>query len=330
MTTPEPTSSGRAKADPASPAVAPVSRGSGSLQGAGIYGLLLLIGLWLVWGTSWPAMRIIFTNVPVWQFRAVTCAISAVVLLAIGLMMREGWRVPRRQWGVLILAAIFNMTVWHICVGYGLSMIGAGHGAIITYTLPVWTAALSVFVLKQPLTWRTSLAVVLGVAGVLVLLSSDFKAIGTSPLGAVYLLGAAIAWAIGTLIVKRVKWTVGIYSLAGWQLLIGAIPIYVIALLSERFMLHEIRGQTLWAALYITFIALIAGYALWFKIVEAFPPIIASLGSLMVPVIGVVSGALVLGEAVGWIEGLALLLVLTAISLVLFNWPRRSKQPPPD
>lgn len=283
------------------------------------YGIFLLIGLWLVWGTSWPAMRIVFTNVPVWQFRTMSCAISGVALLAIGLLMREGWRVPARHWGILVAASLFNMTIWHVCVGYGLSMIGAGHAAIITYTLPVWTAAISVVVLKERLTWRTALAVALGVSGVLVLLASDFEAIGTSPVGAAYLLVAAICWAIGTLIVKRVQWTVGMYTLAGWQLLIGLIPIAAIALLTETFTLHQMAGDTLWAALYITFIALIAGYALWFKIVEAFPPIIASLGSLMVPVIGVGSAALILGEPLGWIEGAALALVLIAISLVLFR-----------
>jgi drug/metabolite transporter (DMT)-like permease len=287
------------------------------------YGLLLLVSLWLVWGTSWPAMRMVFSEVPVWQFRAVTCAISGLALLAIAVATGERWRVPRRHWGVLLAASVFNMIIWQICVGYGLSMMGAGHGAIITYTLPVWTAAISVIVLKERLTWRKALAVALGVAGVFVLLSSDFKAIGTSPVGAAYMLAAAIGWAIGTIIVKRVTWTVGMYTLAGWQLLISWVPMTAIALAAEPFMLHQIRGATLWAALYVTFIALIAGYALWFKIVEHFPAIIASLGSLMVPVIGVISGALILGERIGLIEIGALALVLTAISLVLFGGRER-------
>jgi len=297
-----------------------VTAGSEARSGARAarYGVFLLIGLWLVWGTSWPAMRMVFTEVPVWQFRAVTCAISGLALLVIAIATGERWRVPRRHWGVLIAAAVFNMIIWQICVGYGLSMLGAGHGAIITYTLPVWTAAISVVFLKERLTWRTALAVILGVSGVLVLLSSDFKAIGTSPVGAIYLLGASIGWAIGTIIVKRVAWTVGMYTLAGWQLLISGVPMTAIALAAEPFMLHQIRGATLWAALYVTFIALIAGYALWFKIVEHFSAVIASLGSLMVPVIGVLSGALILGEHIGLIEAAALALVLTAISLVLF------------
>ena len=195
------------------------------------YGLLLLLSLWLVWGTSWPAMRIVFTEVPVWQFRAVSCAISGLALLAIAVAAGERWRVPRRHWGVLIAVSVFNMIIWQVCVGYGLSMLGAGHGAIITYTLPVWTAAISIVVLKERLTWRKALAVVLGVAGVLVLLASDFDAIGTSPLGALFMLAAAIGWAIGTIITKRVAWTIGMYTLAGWQLLISWVPMTAISAL---------------------------------------------------------------------------------------------------
>lgn len=290
-------------------------------------GILLLVCLWFVWGTSWPAMRIVFTELPVWQFRAVTCAFSGAALLLIALAVKQRWRVPRRHWAALVLAAFFNMTLWQVLVGYGLIYIGAGHAAIIVYTLPIWTAILSILFLKEAMSWRTVLALIFGLAGVLVLLSSDFEKIGTNPIGAVFVLGAAVSWAIGTIIVKRVHWTIDLYALAGWQLLIGLIPIAVIALATERFALHEASVQAMWAGLYVMFLGLIAGYALWFKIIEILPVTIASIGALMIPVIGVASGALILGEPVGWIEGLALVLVLGAVSLVLFKKPAGEKSP---
>ena len=286
-------------------------------------GFLLLVCLWLVWGTSWPAMRIVFTELPIWQFRAVTCAISGFALLLMGLAAKQRWRVPRRHWGAIAGASLFNMTLWHVLVGYGLFYIGAGHAVIIVYTLPVWTAILSVLFLKESMNWRTILALIFGMAGVLVLLSSDFEQIGTNPIGAAFILGAAISWAIGTIIVKRVQWTTDLYALAGWQLLIGLVPIAVIAFATERFTMHEASPQAIWAGLYVLFFGLIAGYALWFKIIEILPVTIASIGALMIPVIGVASGALILGEPVTWIEGMALLLVLGAVGMVLFGHPRR-------
>lgn len=297
------------------------SKAGMSKAGVSKAGFLLLICLWFVWGTSWPAMRIVFTELPIWQFRAVTCAISGVALLLIGLAAKQRWRVPRRHWGALAAASLFNMTLWQVLVGYGLFYIGAGHAAIIVYTLPIWTAILSVLFLKESMSWRTILGIIFGMAGVLVLLSSDFEKIGTNPIGAAFMLGAAISWAIGTIIVKRVQWTTDLYALAGWQLLIGLVPIAAIALATERFTLHEASPQAMWAGLYVVFGGLIAGYALWFKIIEILPVTIASIGALMIPVIGVASGALVLGEPITWIEGLALLLVLGAVSLVLFRKP---------
>lgn len=305
-----------------SAAGAPISK-----AGASKAGFLLLVCLWFVWGTSWPAMRIVFTELPIWQFRAVSGAIAGVVLLLIALAVKQRWRVPRRHWGALAAAALFNMTLWQVLVGYGLLNIGAGHAAIIVYTLPVWTSILSVLFLKDAMGWRTILALIFGTAGVLVLLSSDFEKIGTNPIGAGFVLGAAISWAIGTVIVKRVPWTTDLYALVGWQLLIGFIPIAAIALVSERFALHEASPQAMWAGLYVVFGGLIAGYALWFKIIELLPVTIASIGALMIPVIGVASGALLLGEPVTWIEGSALVLVLSAISLVLFKKPGGEKSP---
>lgn len=291
-------------------------------------GLVLLVFLWVVWGTSWPAMRVVFIELPIWQFRAVTCLIGGLALFAIGWAVGETWRVPRRMWGRLVAAATFNMTLWLVLVGYGLSLIGAGHGAIVCYTLPIWTAILSVGFLKERFTARIALALLFGMSGVVVLLSADFEAIGTNPIGLVFVLGAAISWAIGTVIVKKYDWGVGVYALAAWQLLIGLVPIGVIAIATEPFTLHRASTEAFWASVYIVFVAIIAGYALWFRVVALFPAVVASIGALMIPVIGVLSGALFLGEPITWSEVGALLLVLTAISLVLI--PSRAQRAKSD
>ena len=107
-------------------------------------------------------------------------------------------------------------------------------------------------------------------------------------------------------------------------------PIAAIALATERFALHEASPQAVWAGLYVMFLGLIAGYTLWFKIIEILPVTIASIGALMIPVIGVASGALILGEPVTWIEGLALVLVLGAVSMVLFRKPGGKGSPPAE
>ena len=289
-----------------------------------IGGLVLLVFLWFVWGTSWPAMRTVFLELPVWQFRAVTCAVAGAVLLGLGILEdRNRWKAPRRIWPRLIAASFLNMTCWHVLTGFGLQIVGAGHGAIVCYTLPVWTALLAGLFLGERITARVVVAIALGIAGVAVLLSATVGATGDwwqgeRPLGFAFILLASVTWAGGTLVVKHHDWNVSMNALAGWQLLIGLVPITAIAAVSEPFVLHRASLEAALSGLYVLFVGMVMGYALWFRVVRAMPATIASIGVMMIPVIGVASGALILGEPFGWRELLALALVLSAIALVLF------------
>ena len=279
-----------------------------------------LAALWLVWGTSWPAMRTVFLEMPVWQFRAVTCFLGGLALLAMATLAGGGGvRLARGDWLPLALASVFNMTVWHVTSGYGLTMIGAGHAAVVVYTLPVWTALLSAFFLKERLTPRVLASLVLGMGGVAVLASHDFAALGAEPLGLVFVLAAAVSWAVGTILIKRRAWSAGMNALAGWQLLIGMVPIGIIAVLTERFTLHQASGAAIVSAFYILVFGVVVGYALWFKVVSLFPATIASIGALVIPVIGMASSAILLDEPIGWREVAALALVLSAVAIVIFR-----------
>ncbi len=277
--------------------------------------------LWIVWGTSWPAMRTVFLETPVWQFRAITCSVGGIALLIIAHLAGGPVRLARGDWLPLLLASMFNMTVWHVTSGYGLKMIGAGHAAVVCYTLPIWTALLGAVFLKESLTPRIILGLALGIGGIAVLASTDFSALGSNPLGLVFVLGAAVSWGIGTVLIKRRRWSAGMSALAGWQLLMASVPIGIIALSTERFALDQASAAALWSGVYILLVGVILGYALWFKVVSLFPATIASIGALVTPVIGMGSSALLLGEPIGWREIVALCLVLSAVAAVVFRRP---------
>ena len=278
-----------------------------------------LVALWLVWGTSWPAMRTVFVELPVWQFRTLTCFVGGAALLLMARLAGGTIRLARGDWLPLAVASVFNMTVWHVTSGYGLKMIGAGHAAVVCYTLPVWTALLGAFFLKERLTARVFAGLALGMGGVAVLASHDFRALGSDPLGLVFVLAAAMSWGVGTVLIKRRRWSAGMNTLAGWQLLMACVPIGVIALLTERFQLDQASDAALLSGAYILVFGVVVGYAVWFKVVSLFPATIASIGALVTPVIGMASSALLLGEPIGWREVVALTFVLSAVALVVFR-----------
>ena len=114
--------------------------------------------------------------------------------------------------------------------------------------------------------------------------------------------------------------------MTGWQVLIGSLPMLFIAPLVEGLALpHASAGA--WAAFaYTTFISLVFGYFAWFKIIRIMPVHVASLSTLMVPGIGIASGALMLGEPIGLGEVAGSALIAGALSLVLFA-PRPAAEP---
>jgi drug/metabolite transporter (DMT)-like permease len=264
-------------------------------------------------------MRIVFLELPVWQFRAVTCFLGGLALLAMARAAGGPVRLARSDWLPLAAASLFNMTVWHVTSGYGLTMIGAGHAAVIVYTLPIWTALLGALLFQERLAARALVALGFGIAGVAVLASHDFAALGARPLGLAFMLASAISWAFGTLLIKRRAWSAGMSALAGWQLIIGMVPIAIVALATESFALHRASTAAILSGFYILIFGVVAGYALWFKVVSLFPATVAAIGALVIPVIGLGSSALLLGEPVGWREIVALVLVLSAVALVIFR-----------
>ena len=87
--------------------------------------------------------------------------------------------------------------------------------------------------LGEPLSARKLLGLGLGISGLGVLIGPDLLILERAPLGALFMLLAAISWAIGTVLVKRTAWELPTLSNVAWQLLLSAIPVTTVALLTE-------------------------------------------------------------------------------------------------
>lgn len=280
--------------------------------------ILLLVALTLVWGLNLPAMKVVLAELPVATFRTVCLFVGGPALLAIAALGGERLHVKRRLWGPLLVASFFNMVAWHLFTAWGLTLIEAGRAGIIAYTMPIWAAILARFVLGEELTPRRLGGLALGVAGLAILLVPDIARLGAAPLGAVLMLLAAVTWAIGVVATKRVTWDMSVAQLTGWQLLLGGVPFLVAAVLRDPpGALLEMSPQAALVFVYVLTLPMIAAQWMWFKLLQVLPASIAGLSTLSVPVVGVLSGALLLGERAGTPELAALALVVAALALVL-------------
>jgi drug/metabolite transporter (DMT)-like permease len=298
---------------PARPGVAPEAH----LPAAGI---ALVVLLAVIWGLNWPAMRAAVVEISPWSFRAICLTVASIVLFSISFAGGGRLRVPRREIGPLLLVAFLNVTAWHLLTAFGLSMMASTRGILLGFTFPVWSVLIGTVVLREKLTRGRIAALVLGVGAMAILLGPEIMRVGGAPLGGILLIGAAIVWALATVALKMFRWTLAARELAAWQVLIGGIPVVAGAMVFGSWDgFGTMSTKAVIGLVYSSVIAASIGQWVWFQILRLMPASVASISTLAIPVVGVFTGGLLLGEPVGWRELSALALVLGALSIVLIG-----------
>lgn len=292
-----------------------MANGSGPARARGF---LLLGLLTLTWGLGWPVMKTALVEMPPWNFRTLCLMVGGLAILLLGRAKGAPLPIPRGELGPLLVVAAVNVTGWNLFSAYGIVLMEAGRAAILAYTMPLWAALLGRIVLGERLTLPRLCGLGLGLCGLGVLVGPEVGALGRAPLGALFMLGAAFSWALGTVLIKRRRWGMPTAVFAGWQLILGGFPVLVGTLLLEPPLWSLQMSATGWLAVgYVVVVGVVLGYWGWLRVVEIFPVTVASLGTLAVPAIGVLSGGILLGEPLGSREIAALGLVSLGLAGVI-------------
>ena len=287
---------------------------------------LPILVLALVWGCNWPVLKLGVTEMAPLTFRALTLPLAALGMLGVARASGRSIRVPRAFWPHLIALALFNISGWNGFVLFGVQQLPAGRSAILGYTMPIWATLFAAIVVREPISRRKLVGLALGAAGMAVLLGEQAVVVRRSPSGTMMILTAAILWAFGTVLLRKWKPTMPQNALSGWMMLIGCVPLVVAAPFFDPqpigAELARLSGRGWFAIFYNVCLAGTMANLAWFMLARSLPVAISSITSLPIPVVGVISGMLVLGERPGWQEWIALALVVAALAIVLLE-PRR-------
>lgn len=279
--------------------------------------------LTLIWGCNWPVLKMGVTEMAPLTFRGLTLPLAAFGLLAVARLGGASIRLPREWWGRVAILALFNITAWNGFVLFGVQQMPAGRSAILAYTMPIWATLIATFVLHETLSRQKIVGLLLGTAGMALLIGEEIAVIRHAPFGALMILVAAITWAVGTVLLRKWKPPIAQNTLSGWMMLFGWLPLALLA----PFLDPQPLSTTLaslspegWFALgYNIFLAGTVAHWAWFTLARTLPVAVSSLSSLPVPVVGVFAGIVVLHERPGVQEWLALTLVVLALFTVLFQ-----------
>ncbi|MDP3672944.1 MAG: DMT family transporter [Telluria sp.] len=287
--------------------------------------LVTLVILTLAWGVNWPVMKLGVTTYPPLTFRAWSIMLGVPVLALALVLLKVPFRLPRRHWPELAKLTATNMLVWHVCIILAVRILSSGRAAILGYTMPIFSAVLGALFFSAVLSSRAWVGVGAAAVGVALLLWHEVTGLAGRPLGVALALFAALVWALGTQLLRRSRIDVPTLTLSFWMTAITGLVLTVLAAIFERSEWRFPDANASWAILYNAVVIFGYAHAAWFYLARTLPPVASTLSVMFIPVLGVFTGALWLGEIVHWQDWVAVVLMVVAIGSVL--WPARPESP---
>lgn len=280
--------------------------------------LILLYG---IWGLNWIIMKEAVHYFPPVTFVAYRFALGAVILLAVTIWLKLPVP-PRKYWGWIIVTGILQTALNNVLVQIGMQSLSAGLVAVLNYSMPVWVTIMAHFFLQEKMTLRKAAGIAVSTSGLFVLMNVG----SVGHIGAVLaVLGAAVSWAAASIMMKlqaraiirsEKKEECSLIQYTTWQMTAGALSLLL-------YMGFTGSGAVIWTPVSIAYLlyngVLASAFAffLWNYILSHMEAGKASVTILAVPIVGVISGVLILGEPMHLTTALGMALILSGIYYIV-------------
>lgn len=281
---------------------------------------LILVGLLgLAWGFNWPAARLALTEIGPWTFRVVGFSAATALIFTVIRASGQSASVPREHWGRVVLIGTLSVVAYNMLSAFAQLSASTSRSAVLSYTMPIWAVIMARLVLGEPFDARRIVGLALGGAG-LAALGWPLLAGGQLSWGLLWAVLSGVVWAAGSVALKRWPIRATPIVIVAWQLALGAVMAIVGMLAFEGLPERLPSLPQTWAGLaYNVVIGQAFATTVWFTMLGRMPAGIASIGSLLVPGIGVVGATLILGEQPTLGDWLGLVLIVSASATVVLR-----------
>lgn len=282
----------------------------------------------IAWGLNWPAVKIMLSVLPPFAARGLGLGAGVVLLFALALLRRLPLWPQRAAWPAVAIGGVLTVAVFNICTAFAQLTTSTSRAAVLTFTMPLMSAALAWWLLGERPDRRGAIALALGGAGVVVLAVPVLQGLtapmtvsvsGASAWGLLLPLGAALAWALGTVATKRWPPPGDRIVLTAWQLGIGATVAAVASLAFGETLPTVWPPRVLAALAWHVCIATAVAYVLWYRLLASASATVSSLTTLAVPVVGVLGAMALVGDRPSGADWLGFGLVLGGAALALLR-----------
>lgn len=288
------------------------------------WGLVLLASA--LWGSNFVAMKLALVHSSPLLLAALRALLGGALLLAIA--SARGARLPRerRLWLGVFHISLQMTTLSSAFMMLGVARVPAGIAALLANTMPLFMAIVAPLLLAERTTRLGALGLLIGFGGTAVI-AAPGGAAAPDPLGIFFMLLAPALWATGSVTFKRLDLSqLDPLMLVAIQLLMSAVGLTVLTAVLEPTRLERNPGLIAPLA-YTAVLGLALAFVIWNEILRRGSAVQASATAYLIPVFGILSGALVLDERLAPAQLLGALLVLVGVALVSSSGTR---QPAPD
>lgn len=258
-------------------------------------------------------MKMAVSNYPPMTFRLLSVILGIGVLAIYLRSKNESILVPRNEWGHVLRLGILNMVVWHILLMLALPNLNSGRASVIAFTMPVFSAIWGACLYKQTFTPKQVFFLLLGFAGMALLLANEMSLIAGNPAMALVLLSGTTIWALGAQQLRRSETKLSILTIAFWMTVTTAIGILPFAVFQEWEKWAIPDGKVSLAIFYNAVVIFAFCHTAWAVLARELPPLVSSISISLIPVIGLLSGAYFLQEKLFWQDLVAILCIASAV-----------------
>ena len=277
----------------------------------------------LCWGLNWPAVKIMLTVIPPFLMRGIGLGAGALLLLGAAVLTGRGALPPRVAWPGVALGGVLNVAVFNVCTAIAQLNTSTSRAAVLTFTMPMISALLAWALLGERLERRSVVALLLGSAGIALLawpaLTAARHGPGKAWLGLAMPLTAALAWALGSIAIKRRPLAGDPMVTTAWQLLLGGACGLALSALAGEPWPAALPLRVELALVFHIAIATAVAYVLWFVLLARVSVTVSALTTLMVPVVGVLGAMALVGDRPGLADWLGFALVLGGAGMVVLR-----------
>jgi drug/metabolite transporter (DMT)-like permease len=283
------------------------------------FAYLALAAVCLIWGTTYLALRIGVAEFPAFLFSAMRQLSAGTILLSVmyflGKFKFPGWPVVRNQ----AVAGFLMFTMGNGLVGWAEIHVSSGLASIISSMIPVWVILLNIWANQSDKPNFPILAgLLIGLSGIVMIFGQHLNEFShpAYQIGILAMFVANLAWAVGTVWIKKKNQDNNLFVSAGLQMFFGGLFMLPISAVVDDYSKLVFTPDVVYSLVYLTLFGSVVAYMCFSYAINKLPAAIVSMYAYINPLVAVFLGWLILSEKFGWRIFIAMLITVAGVYLV--------------